>query len=186
MKTGIVSVVILAFLAACSSDTRTRYNESHITIHQYAGYNDPVIGWATENGTPSEGNVRTSARFLELAVLGNADHPTKCVVSIEHAVTDELDEDPGYDDPTLIGDDNPKTERSYTILCSESPNSTRISWPDGSIVLTGHIEGGSDDETSSGENKWAFTIDHIERSPRTAKFEPEDSFEGSQPIPEPT
>src|SRR5580692_4741197 len=85
---------VIAILPACrseskssDSDDRTRHDEQHITIHQDAGYNSPFIGWAVENGTPSDGKLRTDARFLELTVLGNAEHPTTCSVIIEHAVT---------------------------------------------------------------------------------------------------
>ena len=187
----ILSIMVIV-LNACggessssSLDNRTRRNEWHITIHQDADSGSPIIGWAIENGNPSKGDVRTNVWFLELTVLGNADHPTNCAVSMEHAVTNQLDEDPILDDPSTIGDDNPKTERSYTVTCSEKPDSTRISWPGGAIAMTGHVtENTSDDsgeQAPSNEPRWSFAIDHIQRAPRTTKFDPEDSFTWPSP-----
>jgi hypothetical protein len=197
MRLATLCAAVIAMFPACGGeskssddDTRTRHDELHITIHQDAGYNSPIIGWAVENGTPGDGKLRTDARFLELTVLGNAEHPTNCALAIEHAVTDQLDENPASDDPILIGDENPKVEHSYTIPCSETPDSTTISWPDGSIVMTGHIDDSSssedNEESSSGDNPWSFRIDHIKRAPRITKFDPEDSFTWGSPSPEPT
>jgi hypothetical protein len=190
---GALSAVLVACASGSKSgsdDSRTRYNEPHITIHQDAGFDSPIIGWAIENGTPGDGAVRTDARFLELTVLGNANHPTTCAITIEHAITNKLDEDPANDDPVLLGDDNPTTERSYTIPCSERPNSTEILWPGGTIVMTGHIEdtssGDDNEDASTDANPWSFKIDKIDQAPRITKFDPEDSFSWGTPSPEPT
>jgi|GEM_PF-4408709 hypothetical protein len=167
-----------------SSDSRTRRNEVHITIHQGAGYNDPVIGWAVENGTPSKNDFHTDARFLELTALGNADNPTECAVVIERTVSTQPDEDPSTDDPVLLGGEDPTTEHSYTIPCSQSVNSTRIVWPDGSIVMTGHIEDAAatvdSEDSSPSENAWSFKIDSITHAPRITKFDPVGSFKSSR------
>jgi hypothetical protein len=164
----------------------------YITVHQDAGFNSPIVGWAIENGTPSKNDFLTDARFLELTVLGNAEHPTRCAVIMEHITGTEPDEDPAFDDPGAISDSDPKTETSYTIPCSESENSTRITWPDGSIVMTGHIEDTSssgsedDDSNSASDNPWSFHIDEITRAPHTTRFDPEGSFSLGSPAPSST
>jgi hypothetical protein len=165
-------------------DTRTRHNEPHITIHQDASQNDPIIGWAVENGNPSKNTFRAMVRFLELSVLGTADHPSRCAIIIEKLVSHEPDEDPMSDDPTDldfdIGSPQPTAERSYTIPCSEHEKSTQIAWPDGSIVLSGHIAEPSSsedsDNESASENHWQFVIDGVVQAPRITKFDPPDSF----------
>jgi hypothetical protein len=194
------ALLVTSLSSACSAksadvkpDTRTRNNESHVTIHQDAGQNDPIIGWAVENGNPSKSTFRAIVRFLELSVLGTADHPARCAIIIEKLVSHEPDEDPMSDDPTDldfdIGSPQPTVERSYTMPCNERAESTRIVWPDGSIILLGHIEHPSDEnrnDDSSDSNSWQFVVDEVTQAPKGTQLDdPGGSLMWATPSPSP-
>jgi hypothetical protein len=197
-----IAAIITTLLTTCLSsacggsstnvkpDTRTRHNEPHITIHQDATRGDPIVGWAIENGNPSKNTFRASVRFLELSVLGTAEHPSRCAIVIEKLVSQQPDEDPVLDDPVLLDPSaQPAAERSYTIPCSEREKSTRIAWPDVSIVLSGHIdEAGraNQDGGSESDDRWEFVIDEVSKAPRITRLDdPEGSLMWTAPSPSP-
>lgn len=183
-------MLLLASLCACGGpDTRTRVNETHITIRDRAEQNHPIIGWAVENGTPSKHTFKVTFWFLELSVLGEAIHPSACAIVIEEAASQTPIKDPSTDDSILSDPDaKPRTERSYTVPCSERKRSTRIVWPGNSIVLLGHVsrpitehESFDSEQEYEEVGDWQFGIDEIPQAPRIAEFDPPGSFTFSTP-----
>ena len=204
LTSALVGAIVTAFLlSACGRspsadvkpDTRTRHNEVHITIHQNARHDDPIIGRAVENGSLSKGTFRAVVRFLKLTVLGSV--PSRCAIVIERFVTLDPDEYPGEDNAELLFDLDPNGEKlagpvqqPYLIPCGERDKSTRIAWPDGSIVLLGHIDDStSEDSDNDGtsDNGWHFVIDEVTQAPRIAQLDdPGGSLEWVTPTPSPS
>ena len=203
---GLTSALVGAIVTACllsacgrspsadvKPDTRTRHNEVHITIHQNARHDDPIIGRAVENGSLSKGTFRAVVRFLKLTVLGSV--PSRCAIVIERFVTLDPDEYPGG--PTLSSFSTwirmavplDLCSSRYWIPCGERDKSTRIAWPDGSIVLLGHIDDWtSEDSDNDGtsDNGWHFVIDEVTQAPRIAQLDdPGGSLEWVTPTPSP-
>ena len=190
-----------SLLSACGGsssnikpDTRTRHNESHITIHQDALEHDPIIGWAVENGTPNKNTLHDEVRFLAWSALNAGAHSSRCVITVSKLVTDQPDEDPMEDDPEMLtigdlGNPKPSLEQAYIIPCSERANSTRIAWPHDAIVLIGHIaEPNTDDsnDDNPGNNRWHFVIEEVTQTPRTTQIDdPRGSLKWATPLPSP-
>lgn len=173
--------------------TRVRHNENHLFIHQDADAGDPVVGWSTENGAPSSDGFTDHSRFLELTVLGNADHPRRCVLSIEELYSNEPDEDATAESYLLIGSKrDPKIVRSTEIPCSKDTGSTQLQWQDAAILMNGHLvdayeqPSGDDDQNVETGERWSFHIDKIRMVPRIARFDPEGSFVWTSPSASPT
>lgn len=164
-----------AMLTACSgraatpaSDTRTRFNEEHVTIYQDASMNSPIVGTAIENGTPAKNNFHADVWVLELSVLGDVNHPSACGVVLEHDRQRKPSRYPG----DLSFSENSTLERYAAIPCSEKPDSTKLGWSDGSVAMTGHVEY----KTYGEDDEWVYHIDHISRAPRIATFVPPNAF----------
>lgn len=167
----------IAILTAChgqaapsASDDRTRVNEEHVMIYQDAPANSPIAGIEVENGTPSKNTFRADARVLELSVLGDLNRPTVCAIVIERVrETKPLQ----YPFGNVFGT-NAAIERYSTIPCSPTPDSTKVTLPQGPIALTGHVEYAIHGELATYD--WTYHIDHIVRAPRIAQFDPPDAF----------
>lgn len=141
--------------------------------------NSPIVGMAIENGTPSKNDFRADVWVLELSVLGDLEHPSVCGIAVEHV----RETTPRKHPFEAVADSSGTIERHATIPCSERVDSTKLTWPDGSTAMTGHIEYNvhADEEGSD----WLYHIDHIARAPRIATFVPHNSFLWRSPPPKP-
>lgn len=172
-------------LAACGSSNSAatatkpspgiRVNKLHVSIHQDTQINTPIITVATENGDPNSKHFRNDMRVLELAILGDLEHPAACGIVIEHFTLSTPYSGPM--DDLLIGDNKGGSiEKRGTIACSEKTDSTRLNWPDNSVNMTGHLSYTRVGDENSDDYEWEYHIDHIQEAPRITAFDPPDSF----------
>lgn len=159
-----------------------RVNDKHVTIHQDADLNSPIIAIAIENGDPGTLRFRNDVRILELAIIGDLLHPAACGVVIEHFRLRTPYGDP-VSDLGIALDHAGSVEKRETIACSEKPRSTHLSWPDNSVIMSGHLsyerggdENGDENDENDDDGKWQYHIDDIHVAPRIAVFDPPNSF----------
>lgn len=170
-----MAATVAVSVAGCggggNSDDRVRHNEPHVTIHQNAVLKGALVGWRVENGNPADNTFKAQTRLLEVDIVGDGMHPTRCVVNIE------VGQSAAPDDLLLES----RTESAWLIPCGEGARSTRVASPDDSVVLLGHFNFASDEDERN--SAWEFVIDEISQAPRIAEFEPKGSFTWVTPEP---